>query len=216
MKLWLESANPSEIESAFRYPLVGIITNPKVIERENQPWQTTIQILDRVGKGPVHLQTLSQTVNEIIEEVKIYKKLLPSKPLSIKLPCSAGSIEAIPKIHEMGHSVLVTSVCCFNQAMIALESGIEFLAIYCARLSESGGDGFALVEQVRNYIERENFSTEIMAASIRNEEQLDTVAQIGAHAVAISYGLLMKTFDHELTQQSIQDFQTVWSSIPKS
>ena len=59
---------------------------------------------------------------------------------------------------------------CFsaNQALLAAKAGAYVISPFAGRIDDTGGEGMELVEDIRELYDQYNFSTKILAASIRN------------------------------------------------
>jgi TalC/MipB family fructose-6-phosphate aldolase len=213
MKLWIASANKEELVESFDYPIEGIITNPTVIAKEGKNWREVLRELNELGHLPIHLQIISTEEDKMLEEIKVFKELMTQKPLIAKIPLCKDGLKIIPTVKKMGCKVNITTVCTLNQAVIALEANIDYLSVYVGRVTDHGGDGLNLIKEIRSYIDRTNKSTEIIAASVRDLEQMHKVILAGADGIAIPFNLLTSGIKNEITNNSIEQFESDWKSI---
>ncbi len=210
MEYWLASARVDEISEARRFPLSGITTNPSLIAQAGPSWRTTLESLDRLGFGPVQVQTVATALPGVIEEVKGFRDVLENVAFIAKLPVCEGTLQAIPVLKGMGLAVNVTAVCTINQGVLAMAYGADFVSVYVARMTELGGNGMALVENLRRVIDRDGYRARVMASSIRNVQQLGSVTLAGAHAVAVPFSLLRQAVADDLSERSIRSFAENW------
>lgn len=219
MKIWIASAHVATIESLLWLPLEGIITNPTVLLQAGSDWRATIRSLARYDFGEenplerVHLQATGASAEEILTEMALYSELLHPRRLICKIPATLEAYRALRWLVRDGMMVNVTAVCSIAQAQVALQGGARFVALYVARLNESGGDGtagFRLIEDILTYIERNRLDAQVIAASIRNREQYEQVLRGGVHAVAAPPELLMQVPEHPLTESSVESFRAEW------
>lgn len=213
MKLWIASSDEAELKDAHAYPITGVITNPSVIAGIGKNYITVIQSMDDVSSSPIHIQVLKTDEQGAWEDFQEFRQLVSKNRLIVKLPIYEGTIKVMPKIIAAGYECNVTAIVSFSQALIALEAGASYLSVYVGRVSDNGGDGYKLVEEIRNYIDRNNYDCELLAASIRNVEQLERIAKCGAHSIAIPYDLLKTMYQHPLTDSSQKKFEEDWENI---
>lgn len=219
MKIWIASARIATIESLVWLPLEGIITNPSVLLQAGADWRATVRNLARhdFGEGhpleQVHVQATGATAKDIYAEMAEFRELISPRRLICKIPAVPEGYKVLPRLIDDGMTVNVTAVCSISQAQVALQGGARFVALYVARLNESDRDGTAgyrLVEDIRTYIERNGLDAEIIAASIRDQEQYEHVLRRGVHAVAAPPELLHQVLEHPLTERSVASFRSEW------
>lgn len=213
MEYWLASARTEDISEGRKFPLAGIVTNPSLIAQAGPAWRKTLQSLDSTGFGPVHVQTVSCDPRAIVEQARTFRELLKHVAFIAKVPICDASLQAIPALKSMGLIVNVTAVCTVNQAAIAMAYGADLVSAYVHRITEQGGNGYAVVENIRKIIDRDGYNARIMAVSIRNVQQLEAITLAGAHAVAISLPVLKQAVTDELSTRAIQGFAEDWKKI---
>jgi transaldolase len=214
MKLWIASANVEEIKDVYSaFPVTGVITNPTVIANEHKHWKETLAEVNEIGSEPIHLQLVSTSEKEMLEEMKAFIEIMTKRPVIAKIPLCKDGLKIIPTIKKWGCQVNITTICNLNQAAIALEADVDYLSVYVARVNDRGGDGFKLVEEITNYIRRKGKKTEVIAASVRDLEQMNRVILAGADGIAIPYSLLNEAIEDELTKNSIDRFENDWALV---
>jgi TalC/MipB family fructose-6-phosphate aldolase len=213
MKLWIASANKEVLEKSYQFPLTGIITNPSVIALEKKPWQETFKDLNEFNQDKIHIQVISTKEEEILREVEEYSRVIDKERLIVKIPMSVGGLKTVPFLKSKGFEINITGVCTMAQAVLALETDIDYISVYLARINDSGRDGLLFIRQVMDYIKRIGKTTQIIAASVRNKEQLDEVINVGADAIAITYELLEEMSKDIVTDNSIHNFKLDWDKI---
>jgi transaldolase len=213
MELWLAFTDFESMEKAHEYPIKGVLTNPTLISLPKLHWKEAIARLNKIGSLPLGLQVVSTSLEQMIAEIQTFHRLVDRKELIIKLPFCLDALRSIPFIRQLGHTVNIAAICSFGQAVVALESEPEYLSIYVGRVSDGGGDGVALLAQVKRYALRCGKGTLIQAASLRNAQQLEEVAETGADAAVIPFNVIEQAMKNELTDQSIGKFSKDWASI---
>ncbi|CAH0014876.1 unnamed protein product [Clonostachys rhizophaga] len=111
---------------------------------------------------------------------------IPKDKVRIKISATWEGIQATRILQkEHGASCLVTIVFGSVQAIAAAEAGADAIAPYVGRIADYGkqhghqGDlGIETVSAIQNYLRKYNLSTQVMAASFRNVEQIRALAGI--------------------------------------
>lgn len=213
MELWLAFTDFEAMDKAHAYPIKGVLTNPTLLSLPKLPWKTTVSRLNEIGTLPLGLQVLSTTLDGMAAEIKLYHRLVDRKQLIIKLPFCVDALRVLPIARQMGHAVNIAAVCSFGQAIVALESEPEYLSVYVGRVSDGGGDGVALVAEIKQYARSCGKGTLIQAASLRTAAQFEEVARAGADGAVVPLEVIEQTIRNELTDQSIRKFAQDWATI---
>jgi TalC/MipB family fructose-6-phosphate aldolase len=213
MELWLAFTSFEEMKKAHEFPIKGVLTNPTLVSLSKIPYREAISRMNMIGDLPLGLQVVSTDEKSMIEEIKIFHELVDRKMLIVKLPFCLGAIKVVPFIRKFGHTVNMAAICTYSQALVALETDIEYLSIYVGRVNDGGGDGIDLVSRVKQYASSCGLRAIIQAASIRTVRQLEDVALAGADAAVLPYAVLEEAIKSELTDQSLKKFAKDWDTI---
>lgn len=216
MEIYLASANVDEIKKIQTLPVKGALTNPNIVLKEKRNFADLVTEIDSIGSLPFGLQIASTEKEEMIKEVELFRSLVRKRVLHVKIPYCRDAFEIIPQLKNAGLLLNLTAISTLAQAGIALESPIDYLSIYVGRVSDAGGDGFKLIREVKEFADKNEKKTKIVAASIRNITQLEEVMKAGADAVAIPYALLMESLNSSTTDLSTSGFQQDWDKIDRS
>ena len=114
---------------------------------------------------------------------------------------------------------MVNVTLCFSasQAILAAKAGAAFISPFIGRLDDISRDGMTLIADIvqiyRNY---DDFTTEVLVASIRNPNQVAEAAKIGAHVATIPPSVLRQLFGHPLTDKGLEAFLADWASTGQS
>jgi TalC/MipB family fructose-6-phosphate aldolase len=213
MEIWLAFTSFDEMEKSHKYPIMGVLTNPTLLTKPKLHWEDVIKRLNSIGKLPLGLQVVSTSEGEMMEEIQAFRRLVDRKELIFKIPVCAAGLKIVPLIRELGHRINMAAICTFNQAVIVLETEIDYLSIYVGRVTDSGGDGIDLVRQIKDYAAGCGKTVIIQAASIRTVEQFEKAAHAGADAIVVPCTLLEEALQSNLTDQSIQKYANDWAGI---
>jgi transaldolase len=93
------------------------------------------------------------------------------------------------------------------QALIAAKAGATYVSPFIGRLDDAGHIGMDTLEQIRQVFDNYEFDTQILAASLRHPTHVLEAALIGADVATVPPDVLMKLFNHPLTDAGIKKFQ---------
>lgn len=213
MKIFLASANSEEIEQAYQLPIAGVLTNSTILLKEKTRIEKLINKIDQIGNKEFGLQVASTNLSDMRDEVILFKSLLKNRQLHLKIPFCFDAFKLIKEFKNSGLILNLTGISTFLQAIMAIEADIDYLSIYVGRINSAGGDGINLVKEIKQYTGLNQVKTGIIAASIRDRENLESVAKAGADAVAIPFTLLMDCLQSKVTTESIEGFSIDWDLV---
>jgi fructose-6-phosphate aldolase 2 len=205
-----DTANIDEIKDPFNYyPMEGVTTNPSILSHEGKPLSKIIpEILDCIGNKMIHIQTISDTSENILKEAKIYREIFGLKNnFYVKIPVTREGYRAIRLVKDAGMNVTATAIFTQQQAMIAANAGADFVAPYVNRLDNIVSHGIEVVSDIVKGIRLYGLSTRVLAASFKNVDQVYRVSLTGCHSVTASYEVLMALMSHPMTDRGVMDFE---------
>ncbi|MCR8845039.1 fructose-6-phosphate aldolase [Paenibacillus sp. SC116] len=215
MKFFLDTGNMEEITRISRLGLVdGVTTNPSIIAKEQRPFKDIIQDITRLVPGPVSAEVIGTTTEEMIKEGREIATWAPN--IVVKLPLTESGLEATYQLSQEGIKTNVTLVFSAAQGLMAAKAGATYISPFVGRLDDIGVDGMKLVRDLKAILNEYNFSTEIIAASIRNIEHVEQAALAGAHIATIPGSLLPSLWKHPLTDIGLERFLKDWASVPQT
>jgi len=209
MNFFIDTANISQIKELVAYNIIsGVTTNPSLMAKEGisgkqNCHQRYIEICNLVN-GPVSAEVISTDCKGMLEEAYELAALHPN--IVIKIPMIKEGIKAIYELNNKGIKTNCTLVFSANQALLAAKAGATYVSPFIGRLDDINVDGMELIKSIRTIFDNYNFETNILAASIRNEEHVIKCAEFGADYATIPYSLLDKLFDHPLTTKGLEIF----------
>lgn len=213
MEIYLASANPDEIKQAYELPITGVLTNASIVKKEGRVLPELVKEIDQIGDLPFGLQIAATEVGQMMAEARLFQSLLQNRTLHLKIPYCPDAFKIISLLQNSGMILNLTGVSTLSQAILALESGIDYLSIYVGRVTAASGDGVQLLKNIKYYADYHGKATRIVAASIRNLEHLEEVALAGADATAIPFPLLLETMESPVTDQSVNGFKKDWLEV---
>ena len=210
MKLFLDTANISEIEKGLQWGVIsGVTTNPSLVAKEKaSSFHEHVKKIADIVKGPVSAEVISTKTDDMIKEARVLSALDPN--IVIKIPMTKEGMSATKKLSEEGVPINVTLVFSPQQALLAALAGATYVSPFMGRLDDIGEDGVGLVYDISKLFLVHDFNTQIIAASIRHPRHVFEVAAAGAHIITLPFKVLEQMFNHPLTNIGIKKFLEDW------
>ncbi len=215
MKLYLDTANITEIEEATGWGVIsGVTTNPSLAAKENKSFSQILPSICELVDGPISAEVLSidhaGMVREARELAAVHKNVV------IKVPITPDGMQAVKVLSSEGIRTNVTLVFSANQALLAARAGASYVSPFIGRLDDIGHTGVALVRDIVDIFAIHDLKTEVIAASIRHTEHVPAVALAGAHIATLPIKVLKQMFKHPLTDVGIENFINDWKKAEAS
>src|SRR5262249_9114266 len=101
---------------------------------------------------------------------------------------------------------------CFSstQALLAAKAGATYISPFIGRLDDASQDGMLLIKEIRTIYDNYEFSTEILAASIRHPLHVRDSALAGADVATCPLKILQQLVKHPLTDAGLKQFLADW------
>lgn len=212
MKFFLDTANVSEIKRIKELGLVdGITTNPTIIAREGRNFKEVIQEICDSISGPVSAEVIGLTADEMVLEARQIAQW--AENVVVKIPMTTEGLKAVNILSKEGIKTNLTLIFSVSQGIMAMKAGATYISPFIGRLEDIGTDAYQLIADLRHVIDLYRFETEIIAASIRSNKHVETVAKLGAHIATIPDSLFDKLSIHPLTSQGIDMFINDWKNF---
>lgn len=213
MRLFLDTANLDDIQWALSTGLIdGVTTNPTLIARELAGDGPTehVTAIARAVPGPVTVQVISSDADGIYREARDLARI--GDNVVVEIPMIEDGIVALKRLVPDGAVVNMTLVFTPAQALLAALAGAAYVSPFIGRLDDAGGDGGALVADIRAMFDRFAPECEILASSVRSPRRLVDAVKLGADAVAVPPAVLRAMLVHPLTDLGLTDFLRDWGS----
>jgi transaldolase len=214
MQFFIDSAHVADIQAAHDMGLVdGVTTNPTLIKKAGQDHKQTIQAISAIVDGPISVETLGTTADAIYKEAQEY--VTWGTNIVIKVVMNAEGLKAVRLLANDGIPTNVTLVFSPLQALLAAKANATYVSPFLGRLDDVGYNGMELIQHIRTIYTNYNYSTRILAASIRHPVHVLEAARIGADVATVPADILKKLFHHPLTDAGIATFMAdakAWSS----
>jgi transaldolase len=215
MKFFVDTAEIKEIkELAATGLLDGVTTNPSLVAKSGRDFKEVITEICNAVEGPVSAEVTALDADGMIEEGKKLAKI--AKNVAVKVPLTLDGLKACRTLSQAGTMVNVTLCFSANQALLAAKSGATFISPFIGRLDDINIDGMELIREIRQIYDNYDFTTEILAASIRTSNHVKEAALVGADVVTVPPAVLKGLVKHPLTDKGIESFLADWKKTGQS
>ena len=216
MRIYLDSINPEEIKWAVENRLVyGVTMNPfllKGVDTKKRSFIELIMELEPLVENEFHVQVPGINADELVKNaLRVFS--INEKKMIIKIPATEEGILAASILKGRGVRVTLTAVTTVDQAVVANQIGVDYIAPFVTRVYELGGDGISLIKQIASIYKLNNSATRIIAASIRSREQIVRAFLVGADAVTVKFDLLRKILKSKKTLEIVEEMNNIWRNI---
>lgn len=207
MKYIIDTANDEHINEVLAYGIKGITANPSMYKKYQVNFYNFLK--QYASKS---LDFLSGEVigneEEMINQAEHIHEINPD--IVIKINFSKIGLKVCRILHESGYKTAMTLIFTISQAVAAIQAGADYIFPFIGRNDEYGNDGLTFIENVQTMISTKNYPVKVVAASIKNLHQLETIARLGIDYVAIPYELYIKSLEHPLTSSGKDQFEKDW------
>jgi transaldolase len=214
MKLFLDSIDFAEIEKFSAFGIVdGITTNPTLMAASKIDFYETVSKIASLTKGDVSIEAASNDFENMLKEG--HKILEIANNIVLKLPMTWDGLKACKYFVDKNYKVNMTLCFSVNQALLAAKAGATYVSPFIGRLDDIGEDGMQLIVDIREIYNNYEFSTQILAASIRTDQHITEAALCGADVATIPAKLMSGLINHPLTGKGLEQFNTDWAKSGK-
>lgn len=209
MKFFIDTANLEQIQEAQDLGILdGVTTNPSLMAKEGITGEANVRahykaICDIV-EGDVSAEVISTTYEEMIKEGEELAAI--DDKIVVKVPMIKDGIKAIRYFTDNDIRTNCTLVFSPGQAILAAKAGATYLSPFIGRVDDISWDGTELIEQISNIYAIQGFSTEILAASIRNPLHIVKAAEAGADVCTCPLSSILGLLNHPLTDIGLAKF----------
>ena len=209
MKFFADTADTDEIRELVSMGLIdGVTTNPSLIARSGRDFKEVVKEICQLVEGPVSAEVTALEVDGMISEGRHLAELAPN--IAVKVPLTWDGLKACRALTQGGTMVNVTLCFNANQALLAARAGATFVSPFIGRLDDMGMDGMEVIEEIRSIFDNYDFSTEILAASIRTVNHVKMSALAGADVATVPPATLKSLVKHPLTDKGVEQFTADW------
>ena len=214
MKIFIDSGDLNEIREAAAMGLVdGVTTNPSLVAKAGRPLAALISEICEIVDGPISAEVLATDAEGILREGRALAKI--HRNVVVKVPLIAEGLKAVRVFSQEGIKTNVTLCFSATQGMLAAKAGATYISPFIGRIDDGAADGMELIRQLVTIYENYDFSTEVLAASIRHPNPVVESALAGSHCATLPHKVIMQLIEHPLTTIGLQKFLADAKKIPQ-
>lgn len=213
MKIFLDTAHIESINQWSATGLIdGVTTNPTNLSKENnEPTDQVIAICKALPHGIISVEITETDPEAVYHQAK--KIALLSRNIAVKIPCHQHYYAIIKRLIEEKIIINITLVFSLCQALMMAKLGVKYISPFVGRLDESGVDGLQFIRQLSYVMDNYNFSTQILAASIRDVNHFEGAILAGADIVTVPIAVFEQSIEHPLTDSGMTQFLSDWKKL---
>jgi transaldolase len=210
MKIFLDTANLEEIRRAAEMGVLdGVTTNPTLAAKEGRPFRELIlEACEIVRHGVVNAEVVSTDTEGMVREGRELSSWHPN--VVVKTPMTPAGLAAVVLLRAEGIRTNVTLVFSPAQALLAAKAGAYFVSPFLGRLDDIAQSGMGLLAEILAIYRQYDFSTQVLAASLRHPMHVVEAAKLGAHIGTMPYKVFEQLFKHPLTDRGLETFLKDW------
>lgn len=204
MKLYLDSADPQEIERFARWRVLdGITTTPTFFRRLGvRDARAAIRGIAAEFAGEIHVEALGRDVEQILAAARANREL--GANIVAKVPISPAGLEATRLLAQEGIAVNLHLVFSVNQALLGLKAGAAYLCPLMGRMSDAGLNADEVAADIVRLLGLHSAPrTELMLSSIRSPQMARRALLSGAQAVTVPGRVLAQMIESPLTDRAV-------------
>lgn len=209
MKFFADTADVGEIRELVSMGLIdGVTTNPSLIARSGRDFKEVVKEICGIVEGPVSAEVTALEADGMITEGRHLAEIAAN--IAVKVPLTWEGLKACRALTQGGTMVNVTLCFNANQALLAARAGATFVSPFIGRLDDMGLDGMEVIQEIRAIYDNYDFSTAILAASIRTVNHVKMSALAGADVATVPPATLKSLVNHPLTDKGVDMFLADW------
>jgi transaldolase len=213
MQLFIDTANVDEIRTAASWgTLDSVTTNPTHIAKSGRSFAEVLREIFSIVNGPISVETVSLDADGIVAEGRAIAQFHPNAV--VKVPVMIEGLKAVKRLSAEGIKTNVTL--CFSpvQAYLAAKAGATYISPFIHRKELAADDGVSLIPQIRAIYDRYQYTTKILAASIRTGREVLECLLAGADVCTMPFDLMESLYKHSMTDAGLKMFLEDWKKVP--
>ena len=214
MKIFLDCSDVDLIKQSFDSGLIdGVTTNPSLMLKAGLDPLVVLKEISEIfpWTSSISAEVVGDTVADMLAMADTYLEV--GQNITIKVPCTRNGLKACKELAEDDVPVNVTLIFSAAQAILASKAGAKYVSPFIGRLNDQYWDGISLVEEISDVFTTHGSKTEILAASIREPIQVAKCFRVGADICTLPWDIFNKMYDHILTDQGMDKFDSDWSEL---
>lgn len=209
MELLVDTADHAHIKELKNVPFLdGITTNPSIISKESEGFQTIIQTISSEIEGMVWCQVVATGIDEMIQEG--LKMSTWGNNIVVKLPMTTEGMIAASHLKNKGVRVNMTLIYTPAQVVLAAKAGVDYISPYIGRMLDQGIPAYDFIKTAQSIITGLESPTKIIGASIRSPQMVVDLIEHKIDAITMSYPIFKSMFLSNETEKGNRLFTEDW------
>jgi transaldolase len=210
MQIFIDSAAREDIRQALDTGFVyGVTTNPTLLRRAGVRAADLPELARQViawGAREIHMQVYAADADGMLEQAR---RLLAidRERVVVKIPATPAGYRAAAQLGHDNCPVTLTAVYTLRQALLAGSVGARYVAVYLGRMRDAGIGALDLVRQMQALLNAQRAGVTILAASIRDPEEVVTLGAVGVGAATLSAPIIAKLLESPATAEAAATFE---------
>lgn len=215
MKIFLDTGDVEAIKKAYDTGLVdGVTTNPTHIAKTGRKFRDVVKEICSIVPGPVSAEAVAEDTDELIAAAEDIAAIASN--VVIKIPMTPQGLKAVPVLEQQkGIKTNVTMIFSSTQAFLAMKAGASFVSIVLSRLDAFANESYILVGDAAIIKANYGFASEIIAGSVKTQNQVLNCLRAGIDIVTVNPELFWQLYKHPLTDSGLAQFTKDWENVPK-
>lgn len=215
MKFFLDTASIKEIKKWSEYNLVqGVTTNPSLLSKEKNETTSQLKKICSIVKGPVSAQVTKVKHINMIKQAMSLKNI--SKNIVIKLPPNNEGFLAAKFLKKKKIKINVTASFSPAQIISFARINVDYFSLILGKTRDWGFSNLNSIAKSKNILKLMNSKTELILASVRNEDDLINSIINGADVVTVAPSAWEKTFNNKFSKLTIKAMLKDWSNLSRN
>lgn len=216
MKFLIDTANLEDIKRLYNFaPLSGVTTNPSILKKEGPVdfFQHLNKIREIIGfDQALHVQVVATDFEGMMNDAEAILKNIDSE-VYIKVPVTEDGLKVIRELKVANIHVTATAVYTKFQAYLAMAAGADFIAPYYNRMENLNIDPVTTISAIAQLINQSDSSTQILAASFKNVNQVNTAFESGAQTATMSVDIIDSALSMPSIHQAVETFKSDFEEV---
>ncbi len=208
MDIWLDTVDIKTISLGNKLGILkGVTTNPSLIGKSEKSLEENLDAILKSQSGPVTAQVTAVDHSNMIEQAETLREF--SERIIIKIPVTQEGLKAMSALSHLQFPIMATAIFTPFQALLACHVGATYIAPYFSRIKNS----LDILEGILLTLDRCDFKTEMVVASLKTPEDLDDCFHLGVDAVTLKEDLFQILIeDQSGTFEALDQFSKDWKS----
>lgn len=215
MKIFLDTGDVKAIRKAYDTGLVdGVTTNPTHIAKTDRRFQDIVKEICSIVPGPISAEAVAESADELVATAEDIAAIAPN--VVVKIPMTPEGLMAVPVLEQQkGIKTNVTMIFSSTQVFLAMKAGASFVSIVLSRLDAVANESHILVEDAAVIKANYNFASEIVAGSVKTQNQVLNCLRAGIDIATVNPQLFWQLYKHPLTDSGLAQFARDWDRVLK-